>query len=83
MVAVRAGWKLYAVAGAAVAAEVTACGASMAVDLQMGMGRAGFCIHDRVERLMFRARYAAGARVCARDGGRCRLPASLGVTWCR
>jgi hypothetical protein len=104
VVAVRTGWKLYAVAGAAVAAEVAAYLAwrpamlrwgtqageaseplpgdglvpharvqsTRAISInappgqvwpwivQMGIGRAGFYTHDRVERLMFRARYANG-----------------------
>jgi hypothetical protein len=101
---VRSGWKLYAVAGAAVAAEIAAhlvwrptmlrwgtqanesteplpgdelvprprvqSTRAITIDappaqvwpwiVQMGIGRAGFYTHDRVERLMFHARYADG-----------------------
>jgi hypothetical protein len=103
-------WKLYAVAGAALAAEVAAylawrpamlrwgTQASEATEplpgdglvprprvqstraitigappekvwpwiVQMGIGRAGFYTHDRVERLMFRARYFEGKHSATR-----------------
>jgi hypothetical protein len=110
VVVVRSRWKLYAVAGAAVAAEVAAYLAwrpamlrwgtdagesteplpgddlvahprvqstrAITIDAppeqvwpwiaQMGIGRAGFYTHDRVERLMFHARYAEGKHSATR-----------------
>jgi hypothetical protein len=110
VVAVRTGWKSYAVAGAAVAAEVAAYLAwrpamlrwgtqageaseplpgdglvphprvqstrAITIDappgqvwlwiVKLGIGRAGFYTHDRVERLMFRARYTEGKHSATR-----------------
>jgi hypothetical protein len=107
---VRSRWKLYAVAGAALAAEVAAYlawrpamlrwgtqanesteplpGDDLVPDprvqstraitieappgqvwpwiVQMGIGRAGFYTHDRVERLMFHARYVEGKHSATR-----------------